>query len=299
MTDSEELIAERSEAWRSLGLNGPRIGVYGGGAALKVVQPILSWHAEKGDEAYATLRGQLKPYIDVAVEQAKSRRRGPLPVLLQTPLDAESLDPSWEIQILVTSRVQEENLPYHNLMLHGWCLKEVQLGERLGLGRWPLAALFASSGLGSPLQKEKSLDFDGGERDNLPDAVSAGGDVNPHLGIDCLSFSDQHCHWVEEMLDFGDCLIPSNDWHIGSDMARFSISKSSEFASGLVLAIDLETNTGLACFVLIVNDEKRVSFVEEAFRSQPPASIQDIGRLLRRDLSLDLERHPSMSLLRA
>lgn len=45
--------------------------------------------------------------------------------------------------------------------------------------------------------------------------------------------------------------VTFDDWHVGSDMSRFTIANPNVAAGGLAVAVDLEARAASACYVIV------------------------------------------------
>jgi len=128
-----------------------------------------------------------------------------------------------------------------NYMFHGWLFDQEIRNEpdRFGFSKWPWIGILETDGI----LPEKNIDFDSLDWSFFPDSVP---------GIGHFAPADQHIHWVEEYIDLDDNLMDMSDWHFGSDMSKFILSEGKEICWSWVICIDVDTNRGLLCLVIIL-----------------------------------------------
>jgi len=76
-----------------------------------------------------------------------------------------------------------------------------------------------------------------------------------YMGIESLVPADQHTHLVSETMNLDGFAIELNDWHFGSDMAKFFTDKNVPIAGGWMVAFDCERKKCEIEYLVIIEDE--------------------------------------------
>ncbi|MDP2439165.1 MAG: hypothetical protein Q8P67_25740 [archaeon] len=259
------------------------IGTYGGGDALSMA-PVacarrygMSWTSAEGPneprEGAGEVRlavafreqicGELNATYARLADTPPEDQLYPLP---PQPLRAEDLRFSFSLVFSGASPSWEPSgaeLHSHNVFAQAW-LFSAELDhepERLGISRWPLCGLFHSFNV-------------------KVDPASC-----QSIGLHAFTPADQHCHYVEDLLEIDGELLELNDWHVGSDTARFRIVASpSNLSSGLFVIFDLETRRCEITLIFIDHDSRRLAQMRELCQDLPerasPSQVLHLAKSL-------------------
>jgi len=264
------------------------IGSYGGGEAHRVAKSLLqkpifdtniptnTCITQWQDDILEQVRQVVAQYNAIPPEMVIAR------VPTQQKIDQSSF--TWTYRLHVSHCIT--GLDTYNLMFHGWLFDDEVMDpttNRLGVSKWPLVGIVHSFGI----NPEDTLE------ENLSGVVGAS---LPKIGK--LRPSDQHVHWVEELMVLDECPMDLSDWHFGSDMARFVIDNSNQINWAWVTCVDTDTMRCQLSLLIMVSPNSESFFKESVVSAFGVSELKEhlekqalLTEALRQqlDLCLDLQ----------
>lgn len=236
------------EAWQSQKrmLGSLCVGKYGGGDSQQLATTLLSGPL---DELGADLADHLLSLKHKATSEAmktitnlREDRRWADIALVDVPsrvLEAGNIEWQHIATVSDVSRLVDSSSGLSedvlNLMVQGWvCDPDCSSGERLGSSNWPLLGVFGAKGLVPGPQPEK-------------------GQLDAFCGWESMNASDQHAHWVDDIMELDGFEVNLSDWHFGSDMARITLGPEL-VSTSWVVAVDPKRLRGLVVLLVLTRE---------------------------------------------
>ena len=199
---------EQSELIKYLGL-----GQYGGGDSQKLAKQILKLQIKDKPNLPTTyLRTHVVEEANLWITKySKLPNQDRIASIPHATIGSQD-EIEWSHFFCIFDEIVGEKNAY-NLMFQQFLFdQEIQEKKVIGASSWPLIGVYESEHFESEFKKEEEMEK---------------GEINQWTGMNTLNPADQHCHFVEEIMNFDGFEMTLSDWHFGSDMAKFNLIKNN------------------------------------------------------------------------